>query len=62
MPASPQPTPMPATAPVDKPAEVLGGVVEWEATEGVELSVDADVETMEVLVAVKPEVIVKYGM
>lgn len=62
MPASPQPTPMPAAAPVDTPAEELGGVFDWEATEGVELPVDADVEMMEVLVAVKPEVIVKYGM
>ena len=62
MPASPQPTAMPAIAPVDKRAEELGGVAEWEATEGVELPVDADVEMMEVLVDVKPEIIVKYGM
>lgn len=60
MPANAQPMPIPTAVPVDTPAEDFGGMPEREATEVVALSVNVDDPIIEVLVAVKPEVIVKY--
>jgi hypothetical protein len=61
MPANTPPMPIPTAAPADTPAEAFGGIPDAETTEVVLLSIDADDPVIEVLVAEKPEVIVKYG-
>jgi hypothetical protein len=53
--------PTPTAAPVDRPEEDFGGIVEGDVIEVVVLLVLL-VLLMDVLVAIKPEAIVKYGI